>query len=276
MSIVLPTRNCSLRKPHSAGLSIIEVIVVVSMLALLAAMLFPLLGRARYTSCNVLCVNNLRQFSEAFSLYEREWGGEWPNPGGRLGDFGYWSQTNPRGGLNPYLKQSGNKSVWCCPLMPEWQSNFPLRTYTMNSYLRYIPDIEYPDSIQPDKRLMRGISVYRLQKPSKTILLFEGLPLVNKWENSTDAAYAYIYRCCNWRGAKGFCDNVFRDTFQPGKPWHGKKNNYLYCDGHVIARSPGRYTAGDGLSTYKEMSEWYVNKATLDKNCLKWPKVPEE
>lgn len=273
MSLVLFARKCNFGQSPQAGLSIIEVMVILSMLALLAAMLFPLLSRTRYASYNAICVNNLRQFSEAFSLYERDWSGEWPNPGGRLGDFGYWSQSNPNGGLNPYLKQSGDKSVWCCPLMPEWQSRYPPRTYTMNSYLRYIPDVEYPLSIALDKRLMRGISLYKIQRPAKTILLFEGLPLLGKWENSPDPAYVYIYRCCNWTGVKGYYSKVIHDTFQPGKPWHGSKNNYLYCDGHVVARSPGRYSNNE-RSTYKEMFEWYVDKVYCQKTYQ--GKVPEE
>lgn len=243
---------------RQAGLSIIEVIVAISMIALLAAMLFPVLNQTKNTSLNAQCINNLRQLSEAFTLYEREWNGEWPNPGGQLGDWGYWSQTNPGGGLNPYIRKSGAHSVWCCPLMPDWKSKYPPRSYTMNSYLRYVPDIEYPYSIVLDKRLMRGISMYRIQVPSKTILLFEGLPLMAGWENSAD--YIYIYRCCNWTGVKGYSDKVYSDSFQPGRPWHGKNNNYLYCDGHVVARPPGLRSFAM-LSTYKEMSEWYVDKA---------------
>ena len=99
--------------------------------------------------------------------------------------------------------------------------------------------------------------------------------MVSGWENNQD--YVYIYRCCNWMGAKGYYSKVFLDTFQPGKPWHGKKNNYLYCDGHVVARPPGRYTTGS-LSTYNEMYEWYVDKAyyqsIFEKNWAS--KVPME
>ena len=259
------------RRSPRDGFSIVEIMVVVSMLALLAAMLFPLLSQARYASYNAQCVSNLRQFGEAFSLYERDWSGEWPNPGGQLGDWGYWSQTNRNGGLNPYLKQSGDKSVWCCPLMPDWKSKYPPRSYTMNSYLRYIPDKEYPESIQRDSKLMRGISIYRVPQPAKTILLFEGLPLKSGWENNAD--YVYIYRCCNWKGVKGYYDKIYLDTFEPGKPWHGKRNNYLYCDGHVIARPPGVRSYAE-LSSYKEMREWYVDKAYCQK---KWKgRVPEE
>lgn len=240
------------------GITIIELLVVVAILAILAALLFPVFISVKYSSANVQCVNNLKQLGAAFSMYEHDWGGLWPNPGGLAGDYGYWSQSNPRGGLNPYIKHSGSRSVWCCPLMPNWKSYYPARTYTMNSYLRYIPDVEYPYSIQPDARLMRGISVYRIQQPGRTILLFEGLPLASGWEQNSE--YVYIYRCCNWKGVKGYSDKIYLDTIEPGKPWHGNKNNYLYCDGHIVSRKPGRHVAAE-LSTYKEMYDWYVDKA---------------
>jgi prepilin-type processing-associated H-X9-DG protein len=42
--------------------------------------------------------------------------------------------------------------------------------------------------------------------------------------------------------------------------------NYLFCDGHITARRPGRLTTAN-LSTGREMYQWYVDK---DKFMQRW------
>lgn len=156
--------------------------------------------------------------------------------------------------------------MWCCPLMPEWKSKYAPRSYTMNSYLREPADKEYSTCTS----ILKGIRVSDIGQSSKTILIFEGLPLTYAWEN--DPYYVYIYRCCNWTGVKGYYSKVLH-TIDPGSPWHGKYSNYLYCDGHLQARRPGRKTTGD-LSTYKEMRQWYVDKAQFERLwAAKWSKL---
>lgn len=255
-----------------AGLTILELLVVLSALSILLALILPLLSRGRELSYRAVCAGNLKQLSCAFALYSNDWNGFWPCPGGLIGDRTYWSQSGP-GGLESYVNQRGNKSVWCCPSMPDWTCAYPPRTYTMNSYLREAKngrcDIEYPTCIN----FLSGIRTGRLLQPQRTILLFEGLPLVWGWENGrTDL---YIYRCCNWTGVRGYYDKVAR-TVDPGKAWHGRVNDYLYCDGHIVARPPGA-TVKNGynmpncnLSTYQEMYEWYADKTIFQANYNYW------
>ena len=211
------------------------------------------------------------QLGGAFNTYASDWGDRWPAPGGVAGNWSYWSQSKKTvndgmqeiasGGIMGYIKQRGNKSVFCCPLMPEWKSWYSPRTYSMNSYLRDRIDVEYPSCCSLEKGCLTGIRPNRLSEPSRTILLFEGIPLTVKWE-SLDY-YVYIYRCCNWTGAKGYYAKLAY-TIDPAHPWHGRFNNYLYTDGHLAARPPGRKTSAL-YSTHKEMYEWYVDKAGFEK-----------
>jgi prepilin-type processing-associated H-X9-DG protein len=248
-----------------AGISIIELLVIIAVIAVLAGMLFPIFGTAKRTSHRAQCASNLKQFAIAFNLYANDWNGYWPCPGGLAGDWTYWSQSG-KGGLNPYVRQQGNQSIWCCPSMPKWPSRYPPRSYTMNSYLRQDPlgrtDIEYPSCIN----YISGVKISKIDEPRKTILLFEGLPLTYGWENV--GYYIYIYRCCNWTGVRGFSPLGVACTVDADKPWHGPLNNYLYCDGHIVARKPGRGTT-TVLSTYSEMYQWYVSKATFEENYSK-------
>ncbi len=147
----------------------------------------------------------------------------------------------------------------------------------MNSYLRDRIDVDYPSCCSPETGLLTGVCPNRVSLPSKTILLFEGLPLTYGWEGI--GYYVYIYRCCNWTGAKGY-DPLLTSPYvaDAGRPWHGRLSNYVYCDGHLKARSPGLKTKGQ-YSTHKEMYEWYVDKGKFESdvwpNCAK-QRVPYE
>jgi len=230
------------------------------MLAVLASILFPLFGRVRALPCRVKCASNLRQIGLAFSLYAQDWNGWWPSPGGLVGDRVYWSQSG-KGGLTPYLPERGIGSVWCCPLLTEWHGKYPPRSYSMNSYLRDVPDMEFPDCIRRTLGIRTGV----IQSPNNTILIFEGVPRSREFQDDayTEDQTYYIYRCANWTWVRGYTGKI-NHTVDPGKPWHDRLNNYLYCDGHVLSRAPGKKTTGS-LSTYAEMGEWYVDKKRFRK-----------
>jgi prepilin-type N-terminal cleavage/methylation domain-containing protein len=251
------------------GFSLVEILVVLACVAILAAILFPMFARVREAGYQTRCAANLRQLGLAFSDYAQDWNDYWPCPGGRAGDYAYWHQS-ANGGLVGYVRQHGYKTVWCCPTMPTWLSKYPPRSYTMNSYLRKWTDVEYPGCCGLDKDLLTGVCGNQVSNPSRTILLFEGLPLTWGWEGS--GYYIYIYRCCNWTGVKGFYPKLAY-TIDPASPWHRKCNNYLYADCHLTARRPGRKTSGE-LSTYKEMYEWYVDKARFESKL--WPQYSKQ
>ncbi len=111
------------RKRCGGGWSLVEILVIVACLAILAGILFPVFARARRLAYQTRCASNLQQLANAFHTYAQDWNDRWPAPGGLVGDRSYWSQTSPAGGINPYIKQRGSRSVFCCPLMPDWKSS---------------------------------------------------------------------------------------------------------------------------------------------------------
>ena len=254
------------RKRGARGISLSELLVLMACVAVLVAILLPIFSRIRSSGYQTTCAQNLQRLGSAFLLYSQDHYDYWPCPGGLRGDWTYWSQSG-NGGIQSYVNQRGHKSVFCCPLMPEWKGLYNPRSYSMNSYLREPADIEY----HPNRTcisIIKGIRITNIGQMSATILLFEGLPLKIDDPNS-NIDYAYIYRCCNWTGVRGYSSTMYRQhTINPGQPWHGRHNNYLYTDGHLQARPPGRYTVGV-LSTYKEMYEWYVDKARFEAKT--WP-----
>jgi len=57
---------------RKAGFTLIELLVVVAIIALLAAILFPVFSSARESSRAASCISNLKQIGLAFTLYEQD------------------------------------------------------------------------------------------------------------------------------------------------------------------------------------------------------------
>ena len=64
------------------GFTLIELLVVIAIIAILAAMLLPVLSRARENARRSVCLNNLKQIALATHMYAIDYDGFPPNPAG--------------------------------------------------------------------------------------------------------------------------------------------------------------------------------------------------
>jgi len=96
--------------------TLIELLVVLAIIGVLAALLLPLLSRARKSALNVVCVNNLHQLTVAMGAYMSDALGQTPG-------IASWLTTNvsfasvqrddiTSGALYPYVR---NRAVYQCP-----------------------------------------------------------------------------------------------------------------------------------------------------------------
>ena len=67
------TRSCA--HNHACGLSLVELLIVIAVLALLAGTLAPMLGTSQSTARMVLCQSRLHQWGTAFAAYAANNGG---------------------------------------------------------------------------------------------------------------------------------------------------------------------------------------------------------
>jgi prepilin-type processing-associated H-X9-DG protein len=242
-------------------MSLIEILVVISMIAILLGICLPLLRQSRELANRCKCAHNMMSLSRAFTLYVDDWNGIYPAPGGLVGNWGYWSQSG-LGGLAHYVGPSRKSlaTVWCCPELPEWTGQYPPRSYAMNSYLRDPKDVDYPTCTG----IKDGIRACDILRPRRTILLYEGLPELAG--NHID----YVYRCANWAWVRGWFPKPAPSYYQANIPWHGRFNNYLYCDGHLRARKPECYSdTPSHFPPLDEHNEWYVDPIAVAKRVGK-------
>lgn len=74
----LPFSKGAKKEVHA--FTLIELLVVVAIIAILASLLLPVLGRAKQTAYRAQCINNLKQLGTAINMYADDHGDALPGP----------------------------------------------------------------------------------------------------------------------------------------------------------------------------------------------------
>ena len=113
MTQIWPGKSAA-AKPRR-GMTLIEILVVVAIIATLAAILFPVFLSARESARQTRCLSNIRTIGSAFSLYLGEWNDAMPST---VGGAHFIL-------LNRYIRASATgvyrgvpRTVWECPSTP--------------------------------------------------------------------------------------------------------------------------------------------------------------
>lgn len=98
---------------HRSAFTLTELVVAIAVLAILAGLLFPVLGKVRERSHANTCAANLKQIGLALQNYAHDHQGGYPpiRPLNDNSDCSLWADS-----VFPYLKQS---SIFWCPANPE-------------------------------------------------------------------------------------------------------------------------------------------------------------
>jgi prepilin-type N-terminal cleavage/methylation domain-containing protein/prepilin-type processing-associated H-X9-DG protein len=234
------------------GFTLIELLVVVGIIAVLIALLLPVLQRAKEHANRAVCFSNLRQLAAAMIMYNNENKGRFPAPSGRQepDDWIHWQITvapsTPvarnldEGRLVPYLGGHFVADAFRCPsdridnheADPVKRPSGPyLFSYTVNNHICHRPDPTFPPPDPPDPK--DKLSVTQIKHPWQKILFAD-----ESSETVDDG-------CWNW-------DSYFSDSRNMLSNRHDKRNekatagfapsiryggrgNVAFVDGHCDA-----------------------------------------
>jgi prepilin-type N-terminal cleavage/methylation domain-containing protein/prepilin-type processing-associated H-X9-DG protein len=102
-----------------AGFTLVELLVVIAVIAILAAILYPVFAQARERARTAGCASNLKQIGTAFDMYRQDFDGAYPtNPYPANGDQ-VADDKHDQEGVRPYYVQLfpyvRNYSLFICP-----------------------------------------------------------------------------------------------------------------------------------------------------------------
>jgi prepilin-type N-terminal cleavage/methylation domain-containing protein/prepilin-type processing-associated H-X9-DG protein len=131
---------------RTRALTLVELLVVMAIIAILAALLLSVIGHVRASARAVTCRNNLKQWGTATQLYAADNDDRLPQDGatsGRSTKHGWYVDLPHILGLRPYWKTPWHTnnhiklghSIWICPSNPRRSNGKNLFHYCLNKHV---------------------------------------------------------------------------------------------------------------------------------------------
>ncbi len=255
--------------------TLIELLVVIAVIAILAAILFPVFAQAREKARQAGCVSNLKQINTGLLMYAQDYDEALPSDvnlppinGGTSNVVPYDRQ------ILPYLKNDG---VYACPSDTAartgdqfWDGAYRekhlKRSYGLSNHLKTQEGLERGESEDKNTGLV-GRSLAGAPEPAEIVSFSESWAA---WTNGNTtgsdsalgtASGSTLLGCDTWKlpGRKtpsndpgdnfAACSDFTRPTNTPPKG-HTAQGNYAFLDGHVKSLRWAQIR-GDDFRLYK-------------------------
>lgn len=203
------------------GFTLIELLVVIAIIAILAAILFPMLMAAKQKGQQSACMSNMMQIGKAINMYADDAHGYTP--------FGYC--VNPHWGV-------WNKDTWRERIVPYARSKRILvcgqKTRAPGAEATHYPP---PNKYWPDycKYSHYGLNIYVVMPSNGEVGANAGYRLLSSIPASAQTILVTENKDGDWSGEPW--DNYGTGDEGQFWPYHGTKEskggNFTFCDGHA-------------------------------------------
>jgi len=209
------------------GFSLIEVLVSISIIALLSALLVPALVGSRHSARRIQCLSQLRQLGMASQLYWDDNQGQAfrfrgaSTDGGDVFWFG-WIERGPEGTrrfdhrLGPLYPYLAGRKVTLCPALDYHASNFKPKAEGAISGYGYNIQLSSPPDASP-------VRITRVLTPAACVL-FADTAQVNAFQPPASVDNPLLE------------EFFYVSTMEPTVHFrHQARANAVHCDGHAEA-----------------------------------------
>ena len=255
------------RRVSKTGFTLIELLVVIAIIAILAAMLLPALSKAKIRAQMIQCMNNSRQLTLGWLMYNGDnndkclialgWVSDPVAGSSDMKDTTSFAFTDyalmTKLPLSPYVGKS--VAVWQCPgstrrsTAPATRGQPGARSYSMNNHIGvYGP---WGDS-HPFFQYLKMSDFTRPGPVNTFVLLDESSSINDGWFMASLAGFDP--RNPAEQVASGFGD-------APGS-WHNKACGFSFADGHSEIHKWRTYDELKGVNGSADDVDWLQSKTT--------------
>lgn len=226
-----------------SAFSLIELLIVISIIALLAGMLMPALSKAKGKGKSASCQNNMKQLLSANAGYAVDYGCFAPYAGSASGmatnimTWAGWRDTamkiniNKDGYLTSYLNE--NRTVMICP---EWTKTGDITASSGAGYGYNKDGVGSMAYLDSTKTGPPGMKPEKITKASTTVAFTDAANAGGMSSVTETQGTLVIYPRVNYAGTARWGYTHFR---------HHNQANAGWCDGHVSVEKPTQFQDND-------------------------------
>lgn len=233
-------------KDRRWGFTLIELLVVIAIIAILAAILFPIFGKAKENAKRSSCTSNLKQFGLAMSMYTDSYQGAYPS-NAVYGNHEAWI------GMLVKSKLLKSDAIFNCPasanpLLVRVGIKWIKVGYSYNEYIYY--------------QAYKCFTTSSIPQSKSTFLMGDGKlhSLAHDW-NDPEIPPDYEGRPSGMNRVR-YADDKLQGSGNAYRVRHGG-SNILFCDYHVQTLLPDKFVAVH-YPAMKQVGE-------VDPTCKEYP-----
>jgi prepilin-type N-terminal cleavage/methylation domain-containing protein/prepilin-type processing-associated H-X9-DG protein len=247
---------------RTKGFTLIEMLVVIAILAVVAAIVFPVLSRAREKSRQSICAANVRQICQSMLMYAQD--NDETLPSCDTNDGKSWSDL-----IQPYAH---SRAILNCPNspFPRYSAAAPLQT--QDGHYGYNGELS-KEQVHPPLPFV-GLKLAVLRKSATTYMIMDSgyhfisplgccgplMPYQIANDDGTETSVMYLPGSSPYTGDYRMPDAASQDDYTNGR--HNGGVVVGFCDGHVkwlnpaeICRQASQYKS-DWSAKVTSNSDW--------------------